>query len=217
LKANRAAQFTTANMAGAIIDIEPGFVGWSFRRFAPRVASGCIDRMGTINGKTLSAPPCSMVSTRDAQFEYVWISPEDPMPDVCVCCGMFTDRRVPIKHVEFVQKPSDEAEGCGSVLLEVFLHLALGPIGWLVSIMIHGKENQDGTRTVKEKLKIKLAQCPLCQGEFSPEVFDSKLFPTRLMFQVHPRFKDRLMEEQAKVKSIEENGDFGQSRFGKPF
>jgi hypothetical protein len=103
------------------------------------------------------------------------------------------------------------------VLLELFLHFALGPIGWLVSIMMHSKENEDGTKMVKEKLKIKLAQCPLCQGEFSPAVLDSKLLPTRLMFQVHPRFKDRLLEEKARVKALAETTDFGQSRLGRPY
>ncbi len=113
---------------------------------------------------------------------------------------MFTDQRVIVRHVELVQTPGKEGDGCGALLLAVFLHFALGPIGWIVSIMMHGSEDEAGNKTVKQKSKLKLAQCQLCRSVESPEVLDSQWMPRKLMFLVHPRFKSRLDEEKANAR-----------------
>ena len=163
-----------------------------------------LDSKDKMNGRPAVSSDSPMISDQINNLELVWISPEDPIPDVCHVCGMFTDRRVAVRHVDFVQQPGSSEEGFGPVLLALFLHFALGPIGWLISIMMHGSENEEGMKTVKAKSKVKISQCPLCQGAVTPEVLDSSVAPTRLLFLVHPRFKSRLAEEKQKLLDSKE-------------
>ena len=131
----------------------------------------------------------------DSQSEFIWIAPQDRMPDVCVHCGMFTDRRVAVKHPVFVEKSKDESFGCVAVILVLVLHIALGPIGSLISAFSEGDDPESETRLVREKVKIKLPQCQLCRGSQPPEVVDVEHSPQRLMFLVHPQFKVRFQEQ----------------------
>lgn len=130
----------------------------------------------------------------DSSTTHVWLSPHDPLPNTCCRCGMFTDHRVKVKHVNLVQRSADESTGCGMLVLHIFLHVALGPIGWIISLLMDGGKTENGLKTVKEKTKLKIPQCLLCAGMGTPEVIDAQTEPTRLLFRVHPQFERRLSE-----------------------
>ena len=136
----------------------------------------------------------------DSQSDFAWISQHDPQPDVCCTCGMFTTNRITVKHVDFVERPVGESAGCASVFLTLGVHLFLGPLGWLISAMMRDKEDENATKTVKEKTKLRLSQCVLCFGTKPPEAVDSQQFPTSLMFLVHPRFKREFDSMKIKLR-----------------
>ena len=132
----------------------------------------------------------------DSQSEFIWISPDDRMPDVCCNCGMFTYNRVPVKHHVVVEKSKSDQIGCVSVLLTLLVHVVLGPIGSLISSLMHHDDPESDTQLVKEKVKVKIAQCQLCKSIQPPEVIDVQQAPQRLMFLVHPQFKTRFEDEK---------------------
>ena len=132
------------------------------------------------------------------------MSPEDRMPDVCCVCGMFTDQRVNVRHVEFHQVAN--AGDSGGVVLIKILSIFLGPIGWLVTAMI-SNDDPEQTRTIKRKSKFKISQCQLCAATGRPEVLDSTQSPRRFAFDAHPSFKKRFIEIN-QVGSPAELNDF---------
>lgn len=127
----------------------------------------------------------------DSRSEIIWLRKGDQLPDACCTCGMFTVERVTVKHVELVTQHGKPAPGCLMILFTLFLHL-LGPLGWLFSILISGKEDSEATSTVKKKSKIKISQCVMCKGVQAPEVVEAS--GASLSFLVHPTFKNRLEE-----------------------
>ena len=141
-----------------------------------------------------------MANSHNPESEYVWISPTDPMPNVCSDCGMYTDHRVRVKHVAIVQEVGLENEGCAMILVTIIIHIAFGPVGWLISAFMRSPEDKNGGKTVKKKTKIKLSRCRLCHGMNQPKVIDSLHSPMRLMFKVHPRFRSSLEESRATIR-----------------
>lgn len=132
-----------------------------------------------------------MRSNHEFPSEIVWIKKYDPLPDTCCDCGLYTDNRVTVKHVDIVSQQGKSSDGCGPVLLTLIIHVALGPVGWLLSALMEG-EDSGKIQTVKQKSKIKIPQCTLCHGMNSPQVIESKLYA--FSFHVHPRFKQRFEE-----------------------
>jgi len=141
-----------------------------------------------------------MSTSQDSKSEVVWVSPQETLPDICCTCGMYTDRRVKVKHVNHTQVL--HAGESGGVTLIRILSLFMGPIGWLVSAMVTD-DDQEKLKTVKEKSKIKISQCLLCSGMGLPEVLDSAESPKRFAFLTHPEFKKR--KEQIKLEAQKEN------------
>ena len=86
------------------------------------------------------------------------------------------------------------------VMLMLVVHVALGPIGWLISAMMHSDEDEEATKTVKRKSKIKIPQCQLCHGMQPPQVVESRI--SSFAFQVHPKFKQGF----ADVQKLENDG-----------
>lgn len=130
----------------------------------------------------------------------VWVAKSDPMPDCCCDCGMFTYDRVTVKHVdEFTTAKSDA--GCASIILTVIVHVFLGPLGWLIAVMMESDENSSKTKTVKKKTKLKLPQCNICRGVQPPEVIQSQ--SDRFAFRVHPKFVVRF--EELRSQALSEN------------
>jgi len=127
----------------------------------------------------------------DSRSEVIWLRKPDRLPDTCCTCGMFTVDRVTVKHVELVTQQGKPDPGCLMILFTLALHL-LGPLGWIFSILISGRENQDGTSTVKKKSKVKISQCMMCKGVQPPEVIQTS--GDSLSFLVHPAFKTRFEE-----------------------
>jgi hypothetical protein len=141
----------------------------------------------------------------DSQSEYAWVTKFDPLPDVCCSCGMFTDNRVTVKHVDFVERPAGESESGLSILLNLGGLFLLGPLGWMIAAFLRGEKDENGTKTVKEKTKIKISQCVLCFGSGPPEAVDSQQQPASLMFLVHPRFMREF--DTLKIKMRDEARD----------
>jgi hypothetical protein len=132
-----------------------------------------------------------MPSHHEFPAELVWIEKYDPLPNTCCDCGLFTDHRVTVKHVDLISQSGSSSDGCGPVMLALVIHVALGPVGWLLSALMHGDETEK-TKTVKQKSKIKIPQCHLCHGMKPPEVVESQI--SSFSFHVHPRFKQRFEE-----------------------
>ncbi|MFK7766355.1 MAG: hypothetical protein AB8B55_03980 [Mariniblastus sp.] len=136
-----------------------------------------------------------MALQRDSHSSTVWIGKYDQLPDTCCDCGLFTHNRVTVKHVDLVTQETSAGDGCGPVILTLIIHVALGPVGWLISALMSGGEGESKTKTVKQKSKIKISQCELCNGTNPPEVIESQV--SSFAFNVHPKFKLRFEEMQA--------------------
>ena len=86
------------------------------------------------------------------------------------------------------------------MLVHIFLHFLLGPIGWILSAaMSRNKEDDSQTKVVKKSVKVKLSQCLLCKGTEVPQVVDVQIQPKALMFRVHPRYSTALDAEKIKL------------------
>ena len=131
-----------------------------------------------------------MTNFQDRDAEVFWVSKSDQFPDTCCSCGMFTYDRVTVKHVDLMTKTG--GAGGASIFLSVILHIFLGPIGWLFTMLVEGDESQ--TKIVKKKSKLRMPHCQVCQINGAPEVVDSA--GNRFAFIVHPKFKTRYLELQ---------------------
>lgn len=104
---------------------------------------------------------------------------------------MFTDHRVKSKFVYSYQKTVPGGESGTKVALGCLLHL-LGPIGWILATIMNGGEGEV-EKTVSKKASIRVPCCRLCAGQRVPEAIDGTPQESRFLFEVHPRFADRLI------------------------
>lgn len=129
---------------------------------------------------------------RNSQWPLVWIGPGYPLPDTCISCGMFTDRRVRAslvhEHVRMVEPGSSNSD----VALGCLLHL-LGPVGWILSaILMHqGSKQEPVSRTTRTRKTVRVPRCRLCHSTESVEPVRHRA-DGGLAFHVHPRFLERL-------------------------
>ena len=130
--------------------------------------------------------------------ERIWLTAQDRLPNVCCDCGMYTDHRVRVSHVQLIQQPGAAPAGCGVILITLLIHVALGPLGWLISLLVHSGDEAKLAKTVKVKTKLKISQCLLCAGMGRPIVIDVRSQQQQMLFAVHPQFKRRLDEETQK-------------------
>ena len=138
-----------------------------------------------------------MTFSQDSSSDIVWITVHDSLPDTCCTCGMYSDKRVKVKHVD--HKEVMVAGESGGVTLIRIVSLFLGPIGWLVSAMVTSND-EEKTKTIKETSKVRITQCLLCSGMGYPEVLDSMDSPKKFAFLTHPEFKRRF--EQLKLEKL---------------
>lgn len=130
------------------------------------------------------------MSSQDSKSELLWIRRTDSMPSRCCSCGMFADYHVAVKQTELVQK-ANSPDSCLSVILFLIFHVALGPVGWLLTVLL-GLENLGEEKTVKKKYKIKITQCRLCNAVMAPEVVEFRANEVpQFAFEVHPEFRRR--------------------------
>jgi len=126
----------------------------------------------------------------DSRSEVVWLNKHAKLPDTCCSCGMFTHNRVTVKHLRIT---TGKGKPGGGLLFFVTLILHIfGPIGWIVSMLLEGNQDENKTRTVKEKSKIKISQCTMCHATEPPTITESN--GSSFAFLVHPLFKTRLDE-----------------------
>ncbi len=130
----------------------------------------------------------------DSRSKVIWLTKRDRLPDTCCSCGLFTDNRVAIKHVEHVTKVVKGNSGCLVALLTLVMHVALGPVGWLFSALAEGDGEKLSTRTIKIKSQVKISQCPLCHATAPAELIDVR--GSSFSFLVHPKFATRLEERK---------------------
>lgn len=120
------------------------------------------------------------------------------MPDVCCTCGMYTPDRVRIKVVGFrkvAAVPGDRGQLYG--LAKLALGLLLGPIGWLIVLGISEDDDESYvTKNVKEKAKLTVSQCILCQAQTKPEVVESNWEYGEYCLRVHPEFARRYRDSK---------------------
>jgi hypothetical protein len=136
------------------------------------------------------------MTSHDSEARQIWISKVAIMPDRCCTCGMYTDNRVTVKQLDYVQK-TNAPDSCLSVILFLILHVALGPIGWLLSILF-GMGELGEKKIVKKKFKLKIAQCRLCNGVAPPEIVELRSTDVpEFSFWVHPEFSRRFVAENA--------------------
>lgn len=126
----------------------------------------------------------------DLSSDIVWIDKHETLPNICCDCGSFTDNRVVIKHVDLVAGSGMTGAGLTGIVLMIFVHVALGPVGWLFSALMENGEDEEGNKIVKQKSRLKIPQCQFCHGVRSPEVIESRV--SSFAFRVHPKFKQGL-------------------------
>jgi len=131
------------------------------------------------------------MSNLNSNLEAIWIAHGDVMPDRCCSCGMFSDRRVTLKAVDFVKQ--DPKIGCLSAIFHLIVQVLLPSVSLLW--MLFQKGDLGDPVTKKKKLKVRISQCLLCQHD-SPEVIQGQAGPPqRVLVEVHPEFK-RLFDQQ---------------------
>ena len=138
---------------------------------------------------------CHLLILRMSNSETVlcWIRRNEKLPDVCCTCGMYTDNRVKIGLQHTVEKAGPTA---GTALTHLFLHLFLGPVGWLIAAITSGSGGEGEKRLVKKKENVRISQCRLCNGSLSPEVEESRFGAKEFRVRVHAEFARRLLEER---------------------
>ena len=150
--------------------------------------------------------------SRQSKHESFWVSKAAIFPDTCICCGMFTDRRVTAKFsgvtTKMVEEKTDSPSGLGCLLF------FLGPIGILLSIVMAlassaKKKTTTGSMIAKKttvKMKMKVPQCPMCQSETKAAPTDGNVDSGELAFLAHNRF---IQSYQALNFSPGDNQRFG--------
>ena len=122
----------------------------------------------------------------------VWISKQHKLPETCITCGMFTDHHVAVKYTHNEQRTVSSGEATSKIALGCLLHL-LGPIGWIVAMMLAGDEDHaNAEKTVSVSGKIKVPQCRLCAGQNKVVAVDGNMTNGSFAFVAHPRFAERL-------------------------
>ena len=135
---------------------------------------------------------------RDSDWPIVWIDASTPLPDTCMTCGMFSDSRTKVPLVQqqaVVTDPESSAAHHVAMGLGCLFHIFLGPLGWLLSALMHSRQDKGPVNKIKNiKWTLRLPQCRLCTSA-EPVRPVSEPRQGGAMFQVHPVFARRL--EQA--------------------
>ena len=139
----------------------------------------------------LSVDVLNRLMTEDLPSQdLIWITATDALPDRCCTCGMYSDHRAKVQQTDFVTKPGGP-HGCIGMAVFLVVNLALGPLGWLISMLL-GLDGDAKEKTVKRKYRVRIPQCRLCNGVAPPEITDfSAGPPARFAFSVHPEFRRR--------------------------
>ena len=122
--------------------------------------------------------------------EVLWIDQNAKLPESCIQCGMFTDKRVKTTYVE-TRLETVESDDEGNPWLGCLLFL-LGPVGFVIGLLLAATNaaRKGGTKTknVSVKANLKVPQCLLCKSERKVEPVDGDLSRNHIAFQAHPRF-----------------------------
>lgn len=123
----------------------------------------------------------------------IWVSKEGVLPDVCIGCGMYTDRRILKKFTEKVEtsvtvESDSSASGLGCLLM------LLGPLGMLISLVMNMRnssskgKSKTKLKTITLKAKAKVPVCPLCESEDKARPLDADFANQTLAFVSNNNF-----------------------------
>ena len=146
-------------------------------------------------------------SAQNLNYPSIWITSREEMPDVCIQCGMFSDYCIKVKHSETsVRQVTSKTDSSGELALGCVLAL-LGPIGMILHGIISGARGKN-TGTVDQKVtqkgKVKVPCCRLCAGQTVPQPEDSRVAAGQYLFQVHPRFAERLQDLRTRATDLKQ-------------
>ena len=156
---------------------------------------------------TYQCPNCQAVVTDpweiDVSQQVVWVDDRKDMPNVCVSCGMFTDRRVKVKAT--AQAYSD---GNGSIttlpqLLGCLIGIFLGPLSALLTHWLFADDSKGELKDVK--ISAKIPQCIMCSGQRKAIALAATANPRRVLIPAHHAFVDKWTQ----VETASRNADLG--------
>ena len=113
---------------------------------------------------------------------------------------MFTDHRKVVRYAQQQTQVAPGSASTGMATLGCLLHL-LGPVGWILALILHSGQNSDETttKTVTVKSRVKVPLCRLCAGQEQPRPVDGDPVRERYAFEVHPRFAENLRTMRAEA------------------
>lgn len=123
--------------------------------------------------------------------EIVEIHYNEELPTYCCSCGMFSEDFTTIKyHTQETQVvPGGSGFGAG---LGCLLAL-LGPIGLILSLALHRKDNDPKLELKSTTHRFKIPQCRLCAADRKPSATDASTAQFVAVY-VHPDFARRLQD-----------------------
>lgn len=154
------------------------------------------DRAGQYAGEefTYKCPSCNLYITNpwhiDASQQLVWVNDSRPMPNTCVTCGMFTDRRIKLKGSAERQGKKEEGITSWLQVLGCLAGIFLGSIYSLVAyLLFSGDSDGEGAHSVN--VIVKVPQCNLCSALQKPKPLTASAEPKQLLIAAHQAFVDR--------------------------
>lgn len=117
----------------------------------------------------------------------LWITKQDALPDVCIDCGAFSDRRVKVTGIT-THKTWVTRDETGKTVLGCLCFL-LGPIGWLINLVGQTSKVEYRQKEVRIKKSINVPRCDFCRAESVRGDVELDLRSAGFAFYAHPRFK----------------------------
>ena len=135
--------------------------------------------------------------SNSSEFEPLWISQQDRMPDCCCVCGSFGDRKKTLNGVDYVTY-----DPFGKVGWDRVLHVLLSYLAPLFSLVLNRGANVGEPLTRRKKIKLPISQCELC-WQATPDVIDVKsAVPPSLFVRVHPEFQRQFEAENPAASDL---------------
>ena len=119
----------------------------------------------------------------DVKKTTISLSASQSMPDICISCGSYTDRRTRVKHTEkrLVKVRDSRREDMG------WMTLFLGPAALLLWKCVDFFTSKR-KKVISRILRIRVPYCALCGCESPLSPVSVDLRRTRFRFLAHDRF-----------------------------
>ena len=137
----------------------------------------------------------------DVAQEVIWVSDQKEMPDVCVTCGMFSDRRVKVTAIGQAYHETSESIATLPQLLGCLIGLFLGPLSALLTHWLFSDEKKGGGPK-DIKVTAKVPQCILCSGQSKAKALAATAEPKQVLIPAHHAFVDKWTELHGSPKVV---------------